>query len=53
MDAISDTAIKANFENAIQETVYLLVNPANAERLRASIAEAEAGNTISISVDSL
>ena len=30
--------------NAWQETIYLLSNPANAEHLRQSIAEAEAGN---------
>jgi len=31
--------------NAWQETVYLLSNPANAARLRRSIAEAQAGKT--------
>lgn len=30
--------------NAWQETRYLLANPANAARLRQSIAEAQAGN---------
>jgi antitoxin YefM len=30
--------------NAIQETAYLLRSPANAARLRASLAEAAAGN---------
>ncbi|MDM8521846.1 type II toxin-antitoxin system prevent-host-death family antitoxin [Desulfococcaceae bacterium HSG8] len=30
--------------NAIEETMYLLRSPANAARLRASIAEFEAGN---------
>lgn len=30
--------------NAIEETMYLLSSPANAARLRASIAEFEAGN---------
>ena len=29
--------------NSWQETIYLLSNPANAERLRKSLAEAEAG----------
>lgn len=32
--------------NAIQETGYLLRSPANAERLRQSIKQAEEGNTI-------
>jgi PHD/YefM family antitoxin component YafN of YafNO toxin-antitoxin module len=31
--------------NAWQETLYLLSNPANAEHLRQSIAEAKAGKT--------
>lgn len=84
MDAISDKAIKANFDKALdavvknhmpviitrqdedpvvlisledynqmQETVYLLGNPTNAERLRASIADAEAGKTTCVSLDSL
>lgn len=39
--------------NRILETGYLLGNPANAERLRASIAEAESGKTIPVSMDSL
>jgi antitoxin YefM len=30
--------------NSWKETLYLLANPANAEHLRRSIAEAEAGN---------
>jgi len=30
--------------NAIEETMYLLRSPANAARLRASIAEFESGN---------
>jgi antitoxin YefM len=30
--------------NSWRETLYLLANPANAEHLRKSIAEAEAGN---------
>jgi antitoxin YefM len=32
--------------NSWQETLYLLSNPANAERLRQSIAEAQAGKTL-------
>jgi len=32
--------------NAWQETLYLLSNPINAERLRESIAQARAGNTV-------
>ncbi|MEW6007637.1 MAG: type II toxin-antitoxin system prevent-host-death family antitoxin [bacterium] len=32
--------------NSWQETLYLLSNPANAEHLRKSIAEAKAGKTI-------
>lgn len=32
--------------NAWQETRYLLINPANAEHLRRSIAEARAGNIV-------
>ncbi len=39
--------------NQMRETVYLLSNPANAERLRASINDAEAGKTICVSLDSL
>lgn len=35
--------------NSIQETAYLLSHPANAERLRASVADAEAGKVITIS----
>jgi antitoxin YefM len=31
--------------NAWQETLYLLTNPANAEHLRQSMAEAKAGKT--------
>ena len=31
--------------NSWQETLYLLANPANAEHIRRSIAEAKAGNT--------
>lgn len=32
--------------NSWQETLYLLANPANAEHLRRSIAEAKAGKTL-------
>ena len=32
--------------NSWQETLYLLSNPANAEHLRQSIAEAQAGKTL-------
>ena len=32
--------------NSWQETLYLLANPANADRLRQSIAEAKAGKTL-------
>ena len=32
--------------NAIEETAYLLRSPANAERLRQSIKQAEAGKTL-------
>ena len=32
--------------NSWQETIYLLSNPANAEHLRASIAQAKAGETM-------
>ena len=39
--------------NSIQETAYLLGNPANAERLRASLADAEAGRLVSVSPDDL
>ena len=37
----------------MDETTYLLGNPVNAEWLRASIADAEAGNTICVDLDSL
>ncbi len=39
--------------NQMQETLYLLGNPANAEHIRASMAEIEAGRTIPVSLDSL
>lgn len=32
--------------NSIEETAYLLRNPANAERLRQSIKQAESGNIL-------
>src|SRR5215813_10002054 len=37
--------------NSWQETLYLLSNPANAEHLRQSIAEAQAGKTLDIIVN--
>ena len=39
--------------NLMRETGYLLGDPANARRLRASGADAEAGKTIRVDVDSL
>lgn len=39
--------------NQMQETAYLLGNPANADRLRASIADAETGKTVRVGLDSL
>jgi antitoxin YefM len=39
--------------NSIQETAYLLSNPANAEQLRASVADAEAGKLITTSLADL
>ena len=41
-------AVLFSFEefNSWQETLYLLSNPANAEHLRQSIAEAKAGKTL-------
>ncbi len=39
--------------NSIQETAYLLSNPANAERLRASVSDAEAGKLITTSLTDL
>lgn len=39
--------------NSIQETAYLLANPANAERLRTSIAEAEQGRLAEINLAEL
>lgn len=84
MDAISDKAVKAKFDEALdavcknhtpviitrqddesvalisltdynqmQETAYLLGNPANAKRLRASVAEAGAGKTVRVALDAL
>lgn len=37
--------LSLNEFNSWQETLYLLSNPANAARLRKSIAQAKAGNT--------
>ena len=39
--------------NSIQETAYLLSSPANAEHLRASVADAEQGKVTQISLDDL
>ena len=39
--------------NSIQETAYLLSSPVNAERLRASVADAEQGKAIQVSLDDL
>ena len=39
--------------NSIQETAYLLSSPANAERLRSSIADAEQGKVTQVSLDDL
>lgn len=39
--------------NSIQETAYLLSNPANAECLRASVADAETGKLITTSLADL
>ncbi len=39
--------------NRLQETAYLLGNPANAERLRASVADAEAGKTVGVNLEAL
>lgn len=39
--------------NSIQETAYLLGNPANAQHLRASVADAEAGKLVTVSPDDL
>ena len=39
--------------NSIQETAYLLSNPANAERLRASVADAETGKLVTTSLADL
>jgi antitoxin YefM len=42
----SESVVMMSLEdyNAIEETMYLLRSPANAARLRASIAEFESGN---------
>ncbi|MDR2488925.1 MAG: type II toxin-antitoxin system prevent-host-death family antitoxin [Desulfovibrio sp.] len=39
--------------NGMQETMYLLGNPANAERLRTSIAGIEAGKTTRVTLEEL
>ena len=39
--------------NSIQETAYLLGNPANAERLRASVADAAKGKLKTVTLDEL
>jgi antitoxin YefM len=39
--------------NGMKETAYLLGNPANAERLLKSIADAEAGKTTRVSLPDL
>ena len=39
--------------NSIQETAYLLGAPANASRLRRSVADAEAGRTTRVTLDVL
>ena len=39
--------------NSMQETMYLLGNPANAERLRRSVADIEAGKTRRFSLEEL
>ncbi len=39
--------------NSIQETAYLLGNPANAERLRASVANAEKGKLKTVTLEDL
>ena len=39
--------------NSIQETAYLLGNPANAAHLRESLAQVERGEVVSCSLDEL
>jgi antitoxin YefM len=39
--------------NSIQETAYLLSNPANAERLRASVTDAESGKVVNVPLEDL
>ncbi len=39
--------------NSLQETMYLLGSPANADHLRKSIAELEAGKGVEVSLDDL
>jgi antitoxin YefM len=39
--------------NSMQETMYLLGNPANAERLRRAVADIEAGKGIEVRLEDL
>jgi antitoxin YefM len=39
--------------NSMQETMYLLGNPANAKRLRQAVADVEAGEVSEITLDAL
>lgn len=39
--------------NSMQETMYLLGNPANAERLRRAVADLEAGKGIEVGLEDL
>jgi len=39
--------------NSMQETMYLLGNPANAERLRRAVADIEAGKGIEVGLEDL
>ena len=39
--------------NSLQETMYLLGNPANAAHLRRALADIEAGRTIEVTLDEL
>jgi antitoxin YefM len=39
--------------NSMRETLYLLGNPANAEHLRKSLADIEAGRTTPVTLDEL
>lgn len=58
MNALSDKAVKANFDEAIdavcKDHVPVVITRQNdAERLRASIADAEAGKTIPVALEAL